>query len=220
MGHAEVGIKRYGGPGRPGWGAADARESADGRLPEGGSVRQKMEEFNRAYCGLLRYLCRSVNADPGILGDLFGAMMGIRDLAEELMRMPIGDGQTTVGPSLEYVAPAQLVPARAAKHFQARGAVAWPPPNVAQACVYARPRRARSPAEVNKTTWGRLTVTPPVSGRRGGRPGRNARVPRSRFGDPEISSAGTEEGPGKLPGPSGSGAESLFLTSAPGAASG
>ncbi len=77
-----------------------------GDFPEGGSVRQKMEEFNRAYCGLLRYLHRSVNGEPETLGDLFGAMICVRDLAGELMRMPTGDGRTTAGPSFEYVPPA------------------------------------------------------------------------------------------------------------------
>ena len=82
---------------------------ADPRMedhPVGSAVRQKMEEFNRTYCGLLRHLHRSVNGEPERLGDLFGAMMRVHDLALELMRMPSGDGTTTAGPSFEYVPPA------------------------------------------------------------------------------------------------------------------
>ncbi len=73
--------------------------------PDGSPVREKMTEFNQAYCGLLRFLHRTVNGESELLGDLFGAMMEVREVARELMLMPSGDGVTSAGPSFEYVAP-------------------------------------------------------------------------------------------------------------------
>ena len=70
---------------------------------EGTPVRKKMVEFNLAYSELLGFLHRCVNGEPELLGDLFGAMMRVRELARELMRMPSGDGSTTAGPSFQYL---------------------------------------------------------------------------------------------------------------------
>ena len=77
--------------------------------PPGSPVRQKMETFNRQYSDMLRALHRVFNGEPA---GMFAAVSGMRDLkslAEELMTMPSGDGQTTAGPSFEWVPTAPAV---------------------------------------------------------------------------------------------------------------
>jgi CDGSH-type Zn-finger protein len=74
---------------------------------EGSLVHRKMLEFNTAYSSLLRVLQRAFNGQPQMLGVSIGVMNEIRDRAVELMQLPSGDGETTAGPSFEYV-PAAL----------------------------------------------------------------------------------------------------------------
>jgi hypothetical protein len=78
--------------------------SAD--YPEGSEIRAQLDAFNHAYCGVLRLLDEAFNGHPDRLDDAVGAMYGMKARAVELMKLPSGDGETTVGPSFEYVHPA------------------------------------------------------------------------------------------------------------------
>ena len=64
-----------------------------------------MDEFNHAYSGVLHLLDECFNGSPRLLAVATGAMYGLKEQAIELMKLPSGDGETTVGPSFEYVAP-------------------------------------------------------------------------------------------------------------------
>jgi len=75
--------------------------------PEGGEARLRMEEFNRSYSGILHLLHQAFNASPRLLAVAMGAMYALKEQAVALMALPSGDGCTTVGPSFEYVRPAQ-----------------------------------------------------------------------------------------------------------------
>ena len=70
----------------------------------GSSIRTAQDEFNRAYCALLQQLDQAFNGAPEALGPSIGAMYGLTDLAQALMRMPTEDGLETAGPTFEYVA--------------------------------------------------------------------------------------------------------------------
>ena len=48
---------------------------------------------------------RCFNGSPRLLAVATGAMYGLKEQAIELMKLPSGDGETTVGPSFEYVPP-------------------------------------------------------------------------------------------------------------------
>jgi hypothetical protein len=72
----------------------------------GSPIRVAQEEFNRAYCALLRQLDHAFTGQPELLVPAIGAMYGIATLAQELMRMPNEDGLTAAGPTFEYVASA------------------------------------------------------------------------------------------------------------------
>lgn len=71
--------------------------------PEGSEARILLDEFNRSYSGLLHLLDRTYDGSPSLLLAATGLMYGLREQAEELMRLPSGDGETTVGTSFEYV---------------------------------------------------------------------------------------------------------------------
>ncbi len=79
--------------------------SAD--YPEGSEIRAQLDAFNHAYCGVLRPPRRGLQR-PARTGSTIaiGAMYGMKARAVELMKLPSGDGETTVGPSFEYVHPA------------------------------------------------------------------------------------------------------------------
>ena len=72
--------------------------------PEGGSIRPLMEDFNRLYSRLLRELEAGFNGNQPALGNAVADMYQLKDRAQALMRVPSGEGSTTVGPSFEYVA--------------------------------------------------------------------------------------------------------------------
>jgi CDGSH-type Zn-finger protein/rubrerythrin len=74
--------------------------------PQGSAIHAKMDEFNRAYCDLLGLMHLAFNGEPARMSVAVGAMYQIKALAGELVRMPSGDGGTTVGMSYEYVAQA------------------------------------------------------------------------------------------------------------------
>ena len=79
----------------------DNPRSAD--YPGGSPVRLKMTEFNTAYSDLLRGLPRACNGEPSRLSELVDVMFLVKQLAQELMQLPSGDGITTAGPPFEYV---------------------------------------------------------------------------------------------------------------------
>lgn len=74
-----------------------------GDCPEGSEARRRMEEFNHSYSGILHLLEESFNGNPGLLEVATGQMYGLKQQAIDLMKLPSGDGTTTVGPSFEYV---------------------------------------------------------------------------------------------------------------------
>ncbi len=71
--------------------------------PQWNPVRVKMLEFNLMYSDMLRGLQRAFNGEPHRLFLAVAGMVDLRQKAQELMRMPTGDGSTTAGPSFEYV---------------------------------------------------------------------------------------------------------------------
>jgi CDGSH-type Zn-finger protein/uncharacterized Fe-S cluster protein YjdI len=79
--------------------------SAD--YPEGSAIRTQMDEFNHAYSAVLHLLHECFNGSPRLLAVATGLMYGLKDEAVKLMQLPSGDGTTTVGPSFEWVPPAQ-----------------------------------------------------------------------------------------------------------------
>jgi CDGSH-type Zn-finger protein len=73
--------------------------------PIGSEARLRMEEFNRSYASVLHLLDRCFNGSPQLIGPATGLMYALKQQATELMALPSGDGETTVGPSFEYVPP-------------------------------------------------------------------------------------------------------------------
>jgi CDGSH-type Zn-finger protein/uncharacterized Fe-S cluster protein YjdI len=75
--------------------------------PEGSEIRAELDEFNHAYSGCLHLLHETFNGSPRLLAVATGLMYGLKEQAVRLMQLPSGDGETTVGPSFEYVPPAE-----------------------------------------------------------------------------------------------------------------
>jgi CDGSH-type Zn-finger protein/uncharacterized Fe-S cluster protein YjdI len=75
--------------------------------PEGSEVRARMEEFNRSYSGVLHLLHETFNGSPRLLAVATGEMYALKQQATLLMQLPSGDGETTAGPSFEYVPPSE-----------------------------------------------------------------------------------------------------------------
>ena len=70
----------------------------------GSEIRTKMDAFNKIYSEMLRMLEKCFNGEPALLRNSVGTMYEIKAIAIELMQMPTGDGDTTAGPSFDYVA--------------------------------------------------------------------------------------------------------------------
>jgi len=90
--------------------------------PEGSVIRAKMDAFNRTYSSILHLLDECFNGKPKLLRVATGAMYELKQQAIELMQLPSGDGDTTVGPSFQYVPPEH-------RHISAhieRKIVIWP----------------------------------------------------------------------------------------------
>jgi hypothetical protein len=73
--------------------------------PVGSEIRRKLDAFNEAYMGLLNHLHRAFNGEPKLLFEVVPRMYALKELAVSLMKIPSGDGKTTVGPSFEFVGP-------------------------------------------------------------------------------------------------------------------
>jgi len=72
--------------------------------PQDSQTYRTMLEFNKTYMKLLRRIDVAFNGKPGQLMDAVVGMYDLKYQAIELMKIPSGDGETTVGPSFEYVA--------------------------------------------------------------------------------------------------------------------
>lgn len=73
------------------------------QYPKGSDLWRKTYEFNRTYKGLLNELHASLNGEPKRLMQSVVRMYDLKYQAVELMKIPIGSGETTAGPSFEYV---------------------------------------------------------------------------------------------------------------------
>ena len=76
-----------------------------GDYPEGSEIRSRLDDFNRSYSAILHLLHQTFNGSPRLLAVATGLMYGLKEEAIRLMELPSGDGETTVGPSFEYVPP-------------------------------------------------------------------------------------------------------------------
>jgi CDGSH-type Zn-finger protein/rubrerythrin len=74
-------------------------------FPKDGEIHNKLVDFNRSYCDLLRIMHRAFNGEPKQMSVAVGAMYEIKVKAKELMQTPSGDGVTNVGLSFEYATP-------------------------------------------------------------------------------------------------------------------
>ena len=70
--------------------------------PEDSLQREKMEALAQGYSDMLRTMERSFAGDPRLFGETVGIMFELRHLIQELVEMPSGDGETTVGPYFAY----------------------------------------------------------------------------------------------------------------------
>lgn len=70
--------------------------------PEDGIQYEKMEALAQGYSDMLRMMERSFAGDPKLFGETVGTMFELRHLILELMELPAGDGETTVGPYFAY----------------------------------------------------------------------------------------------------------------------
>ena len=70
--------------------------------PEGCEAREKMEALAQGYSDMLRMMERAFAGDPKLFGETVGTMFELRHLISDLMQMPSGDGETTVGPYFAY----------------------------------------------------------------------------------------------------------------------
>ena len=71
-------------------------------FPLGSDIRTVLEDFNQVYCDMLREMHRAFNGEPSHMAVAVGLMYEVRLRALELVRLPSGDGETTVGLSFAY----------------------------------------------------------------------------------------------------------------------
>ena len=73
--------------------------------PKGSEAREKMEALAQGYSDMLRTMERAFAGDPRLFGETVGMMFELRHLIIDLMELPSGDGETTVGPYFAYRPP-------------------------------------------------------------------------------------------------------------------
>jgi len=73
--------------------------------PTDSKAREKMEALAQGYSDMLRMMERAFAGEPRLFGETAGTMFELRHLISELIAMPSGDGQTTVGPYFAYRPP-------------------------------------------------------------------------------------------------------------------
>jgi len=66
-------------------------------------VREKMDSFNQSYTRMMKTIEKAYNGHPHLLREGVGEMYKLKYLGKELMRIPSGDGKTTVGPSFKFM---------------------------------------------------------------------------------------------------------------------
>ena len=71
--------------------------------PIGSEIRDRLEAFARLYSDMLRTLHRAFNGEPQLIAETVPTMYQLRYFAQDLCRIPSGDGVTTVGPAWEFV---------------------------------------------------------------------------------------------------------------------
>jgi hypothetical protein len=71
--------------------------------PAGSALRRTSDDFNRAYWHLLGCLHAACNGRQKALGSAVALMYDLKHMAAELMRVPIGRGDVTAGPTFEAV---------------------------------------------------------------------------------------------------------------------
>ena len=74
-----------------------------GDFPEDSEAHQKMELFCITYSSILRMLHHAFNGQPEFLSLATGSMYELKHQAIELMQMPTGDGETTIGTPFQYI---------------------------------------------------------------------------------------------------------------------
>jgi len=73
-----------------------------GNYPKDSQLWQKTYEFNKTYMALLTSIHNACNGQPNLLMQAVPLMYDLKYKALELMKMPLGNGQTA-GPSFEFV---------------------------------------------------------------------------------------------------------------------
>ena len=73
--------------------------------PEESEIRALMLAFNRIYMRLLDAIQAGYDGAPDRLVGAVHVMYELKNRAQALMKVPVGDGAATVGPSFEYVPP-------------------------------------------------------------------------------------------------------------------
>ena len=86
------------------WGAVhNMRANPDiNDYPKDSPAYEKMDALAQGYSDMLRMMEQSFAGDPKLFGETVGTMYELRHLIQELMEMPSGDGETTVGPYFAY----------------------------------------------------------------------------------------------------------------------
>ena len=73
--------------------------------PTDSEARKKMEALAQGYSDMLRMMECAFAGEPRLFGETVGTMFELRHLIQDLMELPSGDGETTVGPYFAYRPP-------------------------------------------------------------------------------------------------------------------
>lgn len=65
-----------------------------GDLPEGSAVREAVARFDASYAAFLAFLTRAMNGEPELFIEAVGNMFRIKEQFAQLVRMPVGGGDT------------------------------------------------------------------------------------------------------------------------------
>lgn len=78
------------------------------RYATGSPIWQKMNAFNQRFNSMLIKIEEAFNGQPHMLQEAVAEMYKLKYLGKELMRIPSGEGNSTVGPSFEYLPKSKL----------------------------------------------------------------------------------------------------------------
>src|SRR5260370_33087859 len=76
------------------------------------AIRRAQEQFNDAYCAILRLLDQAFNGSPQTLKTAIGSMYRLKVQAPAVIEMLTEDGITTAGPTFEFVSASSRPPQR------------------------------------------------------------------------------------------------------------